>query len=89
MSIPMKKVQPSTPHTRFREDFTALLQKHAGKMSADEMLAVAAYFVGQLIALQEQRRLSPNDAMELVYANIAQGNGDAVAYYLGKPVGNA
>ena len=70
----MKVVQPQREHTAFRDDLVAVLRKHAGPLSAPEMLALTAHLVGQLVALQDQRTMSPNRAMEIVAANIEQGN---------------
>jgi hypothetical protein len=41
-------------------------------------LAVASHFVGQLIALQDQRRFTSATVMELVTRNVEQGNQDAI-----------
>lgn len=89
MSAPMKLVKPTVPHEAFRQDFNALLAKHGASMSAQELLAVSAYFVGQLVAMQDQRRMTPADAIELVQVNLAQGNHDVIAARLGKAAGRA
>ena len=44
-----------------------------------EMLAVMAYTTGQLIAMQDQRKVTPDMAMELVATNIEAGNAHAIA----------
>lgn len=89
MSTPMKLVKPTVPHEAFRQDFNALLQKHGASLSAQELLAVSAYFVGQLVALQDRRKVTPADAIELVRVNIAQGNQDVIRATLGKAEGRA
>lgn len=71
--IKMKSKMPSAQHQAFRDDLIAALRKHE-RLKPDEMLAVAAYFVGQLIALQDQRSMTPAMAMELVATNIEAGN---------------
>lgn len=43
-------------------------------MDALEILAIAAYTVGQLVALQDQRTVTPAMAMEIVANNIEAGN---------------
>jgi len=75
----VKVVQPQREHTAFRDDLVAVLRKHAGPLSAPEMLALVAHLVGQLVALQDQRTMSPNLAMEIVAANIEQGNQEVIA----------
>lgn len=71
--IPMKRIDPSPAQTAFRDDMVAALRKHQ-HLRPDEMLAVAAYFVGQLVAMQDQRKLTPSMAMQLVASNIEAGN---------------
>lgn len=73
------KVEPHGKHRAFRDDLIAVLRKHGDALSAEEMLALAAHLVGQLIALQDQRSMTPDRAMTIVAMNIEQGNGEALA----------
>ena len=83
------KAQPPTPAQQaFREDMIAAMRKHQ-QLRPDEMLAVAAYFVGQLIALQDQRKVTPAAALALVSANIEAGNQHAVRDLVEAPGGKA
>lgn len=69
------KLQPAKPeHEVVYQELTALLQKHAGKLSAIEMLAVASNMVGKLVAMQDQRSVTPAEAMKVVADNIEYGN---------------
>lgn len=56
------------------QDLCKLVDKHADKISAKELLAVAANMLGKLVALQDQRTMSPATAMEIVAQNIEHGN---------------
>ncbi len=56
------------------QDLCALVNKHADKLSALELLAVAANMVGKLVALQDQRAVTPAKAMEVVAQNLEYGN---------------
>lgn len=56
------------------QDLCELVNKHAGKLTSLEMLAVAANMLGKLIALQDQRSVSPALAMKVVAENIEYGN---------------
>ncbi len=56
------------------QDLCALVNKHADSMSAAELLAVASNMVGKLVALQDQRKMTPGGAMEIVAKNIEHGN---------------
>lgn len=82
------KVRPTAKHEAFRSDCLALLNKHAGALDATEMLALASHMVGQIVAMQDQRKVTPNRAMEIVARNIEQGNGEVLAE-LGKSAGAA
>jgi hypothetical protein len=42
------------------------------------LLAVSAQLVGQMIAMQDQRRVSPAQAMAIVEANLEIGNASAI-----------
>ena len=72
----VKTAQPK--HTAFRDDLVAVLRKHGDQVTAPEMLALAAHLTGQLIALQDQRTMTPDQAMQIVAANIEQGNQEVI-----------
>lgn len=74
-----KSFAPSALHQRCRDAMIASIRKEAADMSAADILAIAAYTVGQLIALQDQRTMTPDQAMELVAKNIEAGNAHALA----------
>ena len=61
-------------HEAFYQDFAALLKKHTGELPAIDMLAVAANLVGKLVAMQDQRKITPEVAMKTVAENIQAGN---------------
>lgn len=83
----MKRLQPSPAHEGFLLDMKLLTGKHAA-LPAQEMLAIASQFVGALIAAQNPCKMTPAMAMELVVANINEGNQAMVVGML-KPVGTA
>lgn len=70
---------PTADHQAMRNELIAVMRKYGGKLRSDEVLALAAYTVGQLIALQDQRTMTPAMAMELVASNIEAGNQQAMA----------
>ena len=55
-------------------DICKLVSKHSAKLSAQELLAVAANMLGKLVAMQDQRTMSPSLAMEIVAQNLEHGN---------------
>lgn len=66
-------------------DLANLLSKHAATMTPLELLAVAANMVGKLVAMQDQRTITPKRAMEIVAANIELGNQQVFSDLATKP----
>ena len=71
--------QARPEHEVAYQDLCVLLNRHADKLSALELLAVAANMLGKLLALQDQRKVTPTQAMEIVAQNIERGNQQALA----------
>lgn len=69
---------PSTksyePNAEDQAFMTALKEQMPANMQADRILAITSQFVGQLIALQDQRKVTPDMAMQIVSENIEIGN---------------
>lgn len=84
----MKEVIATDAHIVARDDLVNLIRKHADKVSAVELLAIAAHMVGQLVAMQDQRRITPAAAMQVVAANVEAGN-QSVVSNLNDPKGSA
>ncbi len=61
----------------------------AGSVTKPELLCLMAHITGMLIAMQDQRTMTPKHAMELVTANIQQGNFSAIEQLLGETKGSA
>jgi hypothetical protein len=78
MNTPMKRVEPSATHLAFRKALEDCMRKHVGEMPAEEVLAVLSYTVGQLCALQDQRKFTGQMLMDLVATNIEQGNASVI-----------
>lgn len=73
----LKSKKPTPEQVAFRDDMVVALRRHQ-HLRADELLAIAAYFVGQLVALQDQRTMTSAMAMEIVVQNIEAGNQHAM-----------
>ena len=56
------------------QDLVKLVSKHADKLSALELLAVAANMIGKLIAMQDQRSVTRDKALDVVIKNLELGN---------------
>lgn len=70
----VRHVDPTSRHRRMKDAVVAAMAKEVGDMPADEMLAVLSQIVGQMIALQDQRKYTAAAVMELVSLNIEIGN---------------
>ena len=64
----------------------ALKEQMPPEMTSQRILAIVSQFVGQLIALQDKRILTPDQAMQIVAQNIEIGN-QAALLTLGTPEG--
>lgn len=71
--------EPTGAGHAFRDDWLDLLNKYVGTLDASEMLALAAYSVGQMLAMQDARKWTPEMAMEVIARNIEAGNAQAIA----------
>ncbi len=56
------------------QDLCKLVSKHADKLSALELLAVAANMIGKLVAMQDQRTVTRDKALDVVIKNLELGN---------------
>lgn len=85
MKTNLHKAKPE--HEVAYQDIVALCSKHAAVLSKMEVLAIAANMVGKLIALQDQRKVTPDQAMKVVFENIEYGN-ETVICELSESKGN-
>lgn len=74
-----RSVAPDARHTAYLNELKAALGNSGKDIDAAELLAVTAQFVGMLIAQQDQRRMTPGMAMDIVAINIESGNATALA----------
>lgn len=58
-------------------------------LSAEDVLALCAFMTGGAIAFQDQRTMTPDQAMDLVMVNIQVGNASALNFAIGEPKGRA
>lgn len=81
-------MQPNDRHRAFLADLKTAMKPYAD-LSAAEMLAIVSQLVGNLIALQDQRTMTPDRAMAIVAGNIEIGNQEALRELLGPAAGSA
>lgn len=69
------RVEMAKPeHEAAYQDLCAIVNKYADKLSPIELLAIAANMTGKLAAMQDQRSISPDYAMEVISRNLEYGN---------------
>lgn len=83
----MKRHEPTAAEIAARSAVLAAIKPHADEIGADRMLAVLAYTVGQMLALQDQRTMTVAMAMALISQNIEMGNLHAIEARLGRTEG--
>lgn len=83
--MPLKTALPDDKMIAFRTDMLKVLNDHSGDLPADVMLSVAAYTVGQLIAMQDQNKFTTDMVMALVTRNIEAGNKQAMDDFINQP----
>jgi len=89
MTDGMKRVVVSRAHHDAYAEVHALMEKYAGNLGAEGLLAVAANIVGKIAAMQDQRVMTPQMVAEVIEKNIEQGNAEITAHLRGKPSGRA
>ena len=76
----MKNIKPTKMHKNIRNDLLAVVRKYMPEGATPELvLALASQVVGQLLAMQDQRKHTPAQMVELIQANIEAGNQQYVA----------
>lgn len=85
----MKSVEPTAAQVAFCHALLDVMKQHGAELKAEELLAVAAHLVGQLIAMQDQRTMTPAMAMHLVQVNVERGNREVVDGLLAATGGRA
>jgi hypothetical protein len=75
---PVAKRDTKPEHELAYQEIADLLKRHAAGMTALELLAIAANMVGKIVAMQDQRTVSPEQAMRIVARNIEEGNKQAI-----------
>jgi len=73
-----RTIKAKAEHEVVYQEMAALMGRHGDAVSAEEMLAIGANMVGKLMALQDQRTMTRERALEIVIQNIEAGNQQAV-----------
>jgi len=70
---------PGPEHHALRNELLNVARRYGDKINAEEILAIVAHLCGQLVALQDQRTMTTERAMQLIGKNIEQGNAEVIA----------
>ena len=71
-------LEPTAQHQALHRELTAVLTKYAAEMKGEEILALTAQMVGQVLALQDQLTMTPERAMLIIQRNIEMGNAGVI-----------
>lgn len=83
-----KILKTNDEHEKFFEAFTDLLKKFE-HMPAEELLALTSNVTGRLCAMQDQRRYTASEVMEMVSQNLQRGNQQMLDMLILETRGNA
>lgn len=78
MKYPTKVMRPNSADIEYRNEALALIKKHLTPDTADRFLALASQMVGQILALQDQRKMTRDMALQIVMDNIELGNSGVI-----------
>lgn len=81
-------IEPTPAHTAYLDELKTCLGSTGKDLESDVLLAITAQFAGMLLAQLDQRKYTPDLAMELITENIVTGNQAAIAS-MGAPEGRA
>ncbi len=74
----MKAVAPTKADEALRDDIMALVKRHLTPDTGERVLAITSQVVGQALALQDQRTMTKDRALQLIMANIETGNAGVI-----------
>lgn len=75
--MPKEPIKSSARHEQMRMDVIDAMRPY-DDVPAIEQLAVLCVFLGQLIAMQDRTRYSPDRIMAMAAANVELGNAQAI-----------
>ena len=72
-------VEPNAAHRAYLDEPKSCLGSTGKDLESDVLLAITAQFVGMLIAQLDQRKYTPDLAIDMVMENIVTGNQTTLA----------
>ena len=89
MSGPLASITPSAAQDAFMRSLKDTLRTSGNSLSPVEWLAITSQFLGILVAIQDQRKLTKDDVMAMVAANIEEGNRSYIEFLTIQTAGRA
>jgi hypothetical protein len=83
-----KRLRATLEHEMVYTDLIKLIAKHSEKVDKEEIMAIVANMLGKIMAMQDQRKISAQAALEIILSNIEEGNASVIAM-LAQTQGNA
>lgn len=80
-----KSAEANEHHKQYMAEVKAVMLKHAKTVPLDQQLALVSQFLGQLLAVQDQR-IPVGLHMAVIGQNIEIGNAEAIATFLADQV---
>lgn len=84
-----KIIEPTEMHNKCKLAMLDALKPYIDELSSMEVLAIMSQVVGQLVALQDQTKYTPEAVMKTVAVNVEYGNKMVIDDLLGGTAGNA
>lgn len=81
-------IKASDLHEALKLDVGQILSKYSD-MPSEEILAIVSIIVGMVLALQDQRTMTRERALQIVMRNIEVGNARMIEQSLGNTKGEA
>lgn len=69
-----RTIEPNEKHKAFFDEMKEIFAKHAAQISSEELLALSAYYTGMVLALQNQKTMTPDRGLAIISRNIELGN---------------
>lgn len=73
-----KNTPPTEAQLRVRNALVAALRVHSDDVTAIELVAIVSHMLGQIVALQDQTKFTPDQVMQVVVSNVEQGNQEVI-----------
>lgn len=84
-----RTIAPSDADRLFYEDATALIKRYLTPDTQERVLAIASQIVGKILAMQDQRTMTPERGLAIISANIEAGNQQVIANLIDEKGGSA